>query len=70
MSLKDLSMNVEKLVVEKQISYLDAIVHYCETNNIEVETAAKLINTKIKKTLEYEASELNLLKEKNNKLPI
>jgi hypothetical protein len=63
-------MNIEKIVVEKQISYLEAIIHYCETNKIEVETAAKLINTKIKKTLEYEASELNLLKEKNNKLPI
>jgi hypothetical protein len=49
---------------------MDAIVWYCEENEIEVETAAKLINSKIKDTIAYEASKLNMMKEKINSLPV
>tara|TARA_R110000764_G_scaffold142832_1_gene230830 strand:+ start:257 stop:406 length:150 start_codon:yes stop_codon:yes gene_type:complete len=49
---------------------MDAIIHYCDKNSIEIETGAKLINTIIKKKIEAEASELNCLKEKSAQLPI
>ena len=49
---------------------MDAIVWYCEKNEIEVETAAKLINTKIKETIALEAGKLNMMKEKINCLPV
>ena len=49
---------------------MDAIVHYCQKNDIEIETGAKLVNTIIKSKLEAEASELNCLKEKSAKLPV
>jgi len=67
---KAFSMKIEKLVMEKNISYMEAVVHYCEKNNIEVETAAKLINNKIKQMIGLEASDLNMMKEKINKLPV
>jgi len=67
---KAFSMNIEKLVMEKNIPYMEAVVHYCEKNNIEVETAAKLINNKIKQMIGLEASDLNMMKEKINKLPV
>ena len=60
----------KKVVNELKIPYMDAICWYCDKNEIEVETAAKLINTKIKQCIALEASELNLMKEKINSLPV
>jgi len=67
---KNLSITIEKVVNELKIPYMDAICWYCDKNEIEVETAAKLINTKIKQCIALEASELNLMKEKINSLPV
>tara|TARA_R110001592_G_scaffold74383_2_gene226236 strand:+ start:576 stop:803 length:228 start_codon:yes stop_codon:yes gene_type:complete len=65
------SVEIESLVKgNRGLTYLDAIVHYCDKNEIEIETGAKLINTIIKKKVEAEALELNCLKEKQNQLPI
>jgi hypothetical protein len=67
---KTFSLKIEEISNNLDISYMDAIVWYCEKNEIEVETAAKLINTKIKDTIAYEASKLNMMKEKINCLPV
>ena len=67
---KTFSLKIEEISNELKISYMDAIVWYCEKNEIEVETAAKLINSKIKDTIAYEASKLNMMKEKINSLPV
>ena len=69
MTRSTFSVIIEKLVCEKSISYMDAIVHYCENNELEVESAAKLINTIIKSKIECEAQELNFLP-KTAKLPL
>ena len=66
MDTKAFSMKIEKLVIEKKIPYMDAIVHYCDNSGMEIETAAKLINTKIKQSIASEASDLNMMKEKKN----
>ena len=67
---KTFSLKIEEISNNLDISYMDAIVWYCEENEIEVETAAKLINSKIKDTIAYEASKLNMMKEKINSLPV
>lgn len=68
---KEFSETVEVLVSETGVTYMDAIVHVCEQKQLEVETGAKLINTKIKKSVEAEAEDLNMLKiKRGNKLPI
>ena len=48
---------------------MDAVVLYCESNQMEIESAAKLLNTKIKESLEIEYGELNYLPRANT-LPI
>lgn len=53
----------------KRIPYMDAIVWYCEKNEMEIEVAAKLCNNVIKEKLRYEAEELNFL-ERPARLPI
>jgi hypothetical protein len=67
---KSFSLKIEEISNNLDISYMDAIVWYCEKNEIEVETAAKLINTKIKETIALEAGKLNMMKEKINCLPV
>lgn len=65
------SMEIETIVQEKKISYLDAVIHYVETNNVEIESAASLIKSSqiLKSKLMLDAEELNLVK-KTAKLPI
>jgi hypothetical protein len=70
MNTQAFSMKIEQVVKDKRIGYFDAVLWYCETNEIEIETGAKLINTIIKKKIEAEASDMNCLKEKSAKLPV
>ena len=58
-----------KLVEDTKLSYMDAILHYCDQNNMEPETAAGLVNTKLKAQIREEAEELNFFP-KTAKLPI
>lgn len=70
MNTQTFSMKIEEVVKDKRLSYFDAVMWYCEQNEIELETGAKLINTIIKKKIEAECAELNLMKEKTAKLPV
>jgi hypothetical protein len=53
------------------VDYIDAIVHYCEVHNIEIEFVADMIkkNSVIVSQLQIEAENLNILK-KTDRLPV
>lgn len=70
MNTQTFSMKIEQVVKEKRISYFDAVLWYCENNEIEIETGAKLINSIIKKKIEAEANQNNWLKERSPTLPV
>ena len=61
---------IERIVSSFNLEYMDAVIYYCEKNNIEIETAASIIrsNLKIKSKLQLEAENLNFLP-KSAKLP-
>ena len=61
---------IEDIVKTKRISYIDAVVLYCEKNNIDPSTTKSMINKNLKEKIAYEAQGLNMLKEKTAKLPI
>lgn len=63
--------DIENLVSKYNLDYMDAVVHYCEKNNIEIEAAAMIIrnNIRIKSKLQAECEELNFLP-KRAKLPL
>lgn len=69
LNTKKFSTMIEELVVEKNLQYMDAIVWWCEQNDMEIETAAKLVNSLIKDKIKREAEDLNFL-EKSARLPI
>ena len=57
------SQEVEKIAVPNaDMNYIDAVLHLCETNEIEVESVPKLISKPLKEKLKYEAQRLNYMK--------
>lgn len=66
------AQEIEKLVqVNEDMNYIDAIVHFCEKHNIDLESVPKLISKPLKEKLKYEAMELNFLKRSSRaKLPL
>lgn len=66
----DFSMEIENFVAVTGASYMDAIVHYCDTTGYEIETIAKLITAPLKAKIKMEAENLNFLpKQETIKLP-
>jgi hypothetical protein len=56
------SQKIETIVIENQISYIDAIIQFCDENSVEVETIPKLLSKPLKEKLKFEATQLNFLK--------
>lgn len=56
---------IERTVIEKRLSYMDAIVWLCEEHSIEIEDVRKFINPIVKDKLEAEARRLNFLPRTN-----
>ena len=63
--------DIEQLVLTTELNYIEALVSYCEENNIEFESVGKLIAKPLKDKLKAEATELNYLKRTSkSKLPL
>jgi hypothetical protein len=62
---------IEVLCRDKNIEYIDAIVMWCQKNNLEVETAAYWIKKDpvMRSKIQLEAENLNVLK-RGARLPI
>ena len=56
------ALEIEKIVIEENFNYIDAICHYCELNSLEVESVTKLISKPLKEKLKYDAQKLNYIK--------
>ena len=65
------AQDIEAIVKNDNLGYIDAIVDYCEKNAIDVESVPKLISKPLKEKLKWEATELNYLKRTSRaKLPL
>jgi len=66
----DFSQHIEKMANVTN-SYIDAVVDYCESRDIEIESVKKLLSVSLKDKIKNEAEGLNMLKgTKGGKLPI
>ena len=72
MNSKEFSLIIEGVVKDKRpITYMDAILWYCEQNQIEVESVGRLISKALKEKIQVEASKANLIKmPETGKLPV
>jgi hypothetical protein len=65
------AQDIEQIVKISKVNYIDAIVTYCEQNNIEIETVSKLVSKPLKEKLKCDAIHLNFLKKTTKaRLPI
>ena len=57
------SQEVEKIVLHNpEMNYIYSVIHYCEENEIELDSVNKLISKPLKEKLRYEAQQLNFMK--------
>jgi len=67
------SYEIEKVVLKEKLNYIDAILFYCEKENIEVESVSKLMTKPLKEKLKVDATRLNFMKARGQskaKLPL
>jgi len=65
------ALEIEKIVAEENMNYIDAICYYCEVNNLEIESITKLVSKPLKEKLKWDATQLNFMKKTSRaKLPL
>lgn len=70
-SASEFVKDIEKFVSDLDVTYMEAIMMYVDSNGIEVETVASMVkqNNILKTKLYAECESVNLV-EKTNKLPM
>ena len=64
MNSKEFSLMIEGMVRKKRCSYMDAIVLYCDENEIDISTVNSMVSKSLKEKIKAEAERLNMLKTK------
>ena len=63
MTTAKFSQEVERIVLNNiDMNYIDAIIHYCDENEIELESLPNLISKPLKEKLKFDAQQLNFIK--------
>lgn len=69
-SSKDFETKIKAMMVESSLTMIEAVIHYCQSNGVEVETAASLISPRMKSEIETEAIAARMIISKKARLPI
>ncbi len=70
MNAKQFSLKIEEIKRNNgDMSYMDAILHYCDENKIDPAEVGKYISKSLKEKITIEAQGLNLI-EKGGTLPL
>ena len=56
------SVEVEEIVKDSNLNYIEAVIQFCEDKNIEIDGINKLISKPLKEKLKYDAQRLNFMK--------
>ena len=63
MTAAKFSQEVEKIAFDNpDMNYIDSVIHFCEMNEIEIDSVSKMISKPLKEKLKFEAQELNFMK--------
>ena len=66
---KTFTLEIENIVKEKNLSHMDAVLWYCDQQDIEPDSVKSLISKGLKEKIEANARDLNFLP-KQAQLPI
>ena len=64
MNSKEFSLKIESIFKDKRITYMDAVIDYCNNNDIDLSTVNPMINKSLKEKIKSEAINLKMIKEK------
>ena len=65
------ALEIENIVASENMNYIDAIVYYCEVNELEVDSITKLVSKPLKERLKWDATRLNFMKKTSRaRLPL
>jgi len=71
MNSKEFSIKIETIVKEKRLTHMEAVLWYCEQNEVDPGSVGSLISKSLKEKIEMEAIDLRLInKAPGGKLPI
>lgn len=62
MNSKEFSLKIEGVVKEKRITYMDAVVWYCDDNGLDTSQVSSLLSKSLKEKIKLEAINLRMLK--------
>ena len=62
MNSKEFSLKIEGIVKEKKSSHMDAVVWYCDENDLDTSQVSSLISKSLKEKIQLEATNLRMLK--------
>ena len=61
MNSKKFAMTIEAMVKDRKMPYMDAVLKFCEENDIDTASVGPLINKSLKEKIKIEAESLNLV---------
>jgi len=67
---KEFESKIKTQMTTKSMTMIESIIHYCEQNGIEIETAASLVSPRMKSEIESEAINSRMIISKKARLPI
>lgn len=70
MSSIDFEKKIKSMMTDNSSTMIESILMYCESNGIEVETAAALVSPRMKSEIETEAINSRMIISKKARLPI
>ncbi len=62
MTAAKFSLEIENIVKDSNLNYIEAILQFCEDKSIEIDSVGKLISKPLKEKLKYDAQRLNFMK--------
>lgn len=67
----EFSKYIEGVATSKKQGYMEAVIEFCQSNDIDIEVVSKLITKSLKDKIRSEAENLNLMKRKDSpELPL
>ena len=61
-SPNEFSIYIDELVNKFKVSYMDAVIKYCQEKEIDIESIGPLINKKLKDKIQLEAEQQHMMK--------
>ena len=68
-SPNEFSIYIDEMRLKHELSYMDAVINYCNEKDIDLDSIGPLINQKLREKIQIEAEQENMIKPRGH-LPI